>query len=149
PSSAVDDALRAQARRAVGARPRASRSPFGSSWRVPVSIAAVVIVSATLTVLVTREARHLPAADQVGAGKTAPPTAPSEEQTPAQPLKPQAGMMNNAPAKNAELPAVEQQTRKKSQASRADAANAPARPGTRDESARHNLEEPAQPFPAT
>jgi hypothetical protein len=63
PSAQVDDAIRAHARRAVGARPRSTASPFGASWRVPLSIAAVLVLSVTLTVMITRQDRHLPSAE--------------------------------------------------------------------------------------
>ena len=60
PSSALDDAIRAAARRAVQAGPR--RLPFGVRWRVPLSIAAVLVLSATLTVLVADRRDHVPSA---------------------------------------------------------------------------------------
>lgn len=62
PSAAVDDAIRAAARREVSARPRLAGSPFSASWRIPLSIAAVVLVSATLTVLLVDRDAHLPVA---------------------------------------------------------------------------------------
>ncbi|PWT75456.1 MAG: hypothetical protein C5B46_02580 [Proteobacteria bacterium] len=52
PSEHVDAAIHAAARRAVRARPTEAGSPFGGSWRVPLSIAAVVVISVTLTFLV-------------------------------------------------------------------------------------------------
>src|SRR5262245_53713114 len=86
PSARVDDAIRAHARRAVGARPRPASSPLGGSWRVPLSIAAVLVLSVTLTVMVTRRERHLPSADQPAAreapAERPPATAPAEPQPP-------------------------------------------------------------------
>ena len=77
PSVALDEAIRAAARREVKARPLTIGSGFKGSWRVPASIAAVVVVSVTAAMvvqhgpqsLVTREqpASGLPAA--VGAAK--------------------------------------------------------------------------------
>jgi hypothetical protein len=56
PPAALDDAIRAAARQAVRARPRPLGSgPFGGRWRVPLSVAAVVVVSATVTLLVVEE----------------------------------------------------------------------------------------------
>ncbi len=53
PPAALDDAIRAAARQAVRARPRRiTGSPFGGRWRVPLSVAAVLVVSATVTLLV-------------------------------------------------------------------------------------------------
>jgi hypothetical protein len=54
PPRALDEALRAAARREVGARPRTIGSGFGGSWRVPASIAAVVVVSVSAAVMVAR-----------------------------------------------------------------------------------------------
>jgi hypothetical protein len=82
PSAQVDDAIRAHARRAVGARPRSTTSPFGASWRMPLSIAAVLVLSVTLTVMVTRQDRHLPSAESPPMGDAlsqgAPARAPDE-----------------------------------------------------------------------
>jgi len=60
PSAAVDDAIRAAARRAVSAGPQASRTSFAVRWRVPLAVAAVLVVSASLTLLVSEEKQHLP-----------------------------------------------------------------------------------------
>jgi hypothetical protein len=53
PPLALDDAIRAAARREVGARPRTTGSGFGGSWRIPTSIAAVVVVSVTVAMMVS------------------------------------------------------------------------------------------------
>ena len=76
PPPHLDDAIRAAARREAGSRPRLAGSPFGSSWRIPLSIAAVVVVSATLTVMVGEQQRHVPEAKA-----PAPPVAPPVEQS--------------------------------------------------------------------
>jgi hypothetical protein len=61
PPAALDEAIRAAARRAVQARPRAfAGSPFGGRWRVPLSVAAVLVVSATVTLLVAERERRDP-----------------------------------------------------------------------------------------
>lgn len=91
PSAQVDDAIRAHARRAVGARPRSIASPFGASWRVPLSIAAVLVLSVTLTVMVTRQDRHVPTAespptrDALSQGTPARAPAESSQQPQSQP----------------------------------------------------------------
>ena len=54
PPAHLDAAILAAARQEVGARPRAFASPL-RRWHVPVSIAAVVIVSASLVILVREE----------------------------------------------------------------------------------------------
>ena len=60
PPATLDDAIRAAARRAVSARPQVSGSSFVARWRVPLSIAALVVVSASLTLLISEEKQHLP-----------------------------------------------------------------------------------------
>jgi len=60
PSAALDDAIRAAARRTVSAGPQASRSSFAVRWRVTFAVAAVLVVSASLTLLVSEEKQHLP-----------------------------------------------------------------------------------------
>jgi hypothetical protein len=72
PPAALDDAIRAAARREVGARPRSPGSPFGASWRVPLSIAAVVVVSATVTLMVAERGRHVPVAGEAASRVSAP-----------------------------------------------------------------------------
>jgi hypothetical protein len=65
PPAAMDDAIRAAARRAVGARPGMPRSP-ASRWRLPLSVAAVLMLSVSL-VTVMREEGHerLPSGDDL------------------------------------------------------------------------------------
>lgn len=94
PAPALDDAVRAAARRAVRAGPRPRHGPFAGRWRVPLSIAAVLVVSATLTLLVAERREHVPSAG-LDAAPAAPATAeapPAEEQKLAEP---------HAPAKDA------------------------------------------------
>jgi hypothetical protein len=66
PPVALDDAIRAAARRAVRARPRPAEASFTARWRVPVSIAALLVVSATLTLLLSERGEHLPNSDLRG-----------------------------------------------------------------------------------
>lgn len=56
PSPALDAAIRAAARREVGARPRPVGPFFSRSWRVPLSLAAVVVLSVSLVTLIREEA---------------------------------------------------------------------------------------------
>jgi hypothetical protein len=58
PPSRLDEAIRAAARRAVGARPRPARAPFSRRWGFPVAVAAVLVLSVTLVILVREEAPH-------------------------------------------------------------------------------------------
>lgn len=54
PPVALDAAILAAARRAVGARPRAARQAL-QRWALPVSVAAVVVLSVTITLQMQRE----------------------------------------------------------------------------------------------
>ena len=94
PPAHLDAAILAAARREVGARPRAFTSTL-RRWHVPVSIAAVVIVSVTLVILVREEQAErieevpVPAAatpaDQAAAPRTQPTPAEATRETAAQP----------------------------------------------------------------
>jgi hypothetical protein len=87
PPAALDDAMRAAARRAVHAGPRVGRGPFGGRWRVPLSIAAVLVVSATLTLLVAERREHVPNAGLDAAPAAPPAAAPSAAAPPAEDRK--------------------------------------------------------------
>lgn len=52
PDPALDDAILARARRAVGSRPRVVHSPFARHWMVPTSLAAVLVISVSAVLLV-------------------------------------------------------------------------------------------------
>lgn len=56
PPRALDDAIRAAARRAVSSRPQRVSSPFIRSWRVPLSIAAVMLLTVSLVMVMREEA---------------------------------------------------------------------------------------------
>jgi len=93
PAAAMDDAIRAAARKAVQSRPRpVGVSPFGGRWRVPLSVAALVVVSATVTLLVAERDRRGVGAlhDQAAPAPAAPApqaqmsTVPSDASAPAQ-----------------------------------------------------------------
>src|SRR3954452_4924322 len=75
-SVALDDAIRAQARRAVGSRPRPAGSPFSTNWRVPLSIAAVMILSVSLAVTTVLQDKHLPSADPIPERRRVPAAEP-------------------------------------------------------------------------
>ena len=59
PPAALDDAIRAAARREAGARPRPAGFTFAHSWRVPLSVAAVIVLSVSLVTLMREEAPDL------------------------------------------------------------------------------------------
>jgi len=70
PPIQLDETIRAAARRQMGARPGGSR--WGVSWHVPASIAAVVVVSVTLAVMVGRREAQPPVAREQRAAAPAP-----------------------------------------------------------------------------
>jgi hypothetical protein len=94
PPTRLDAAILAAARREAGARPRSVSSTL-RRWHVPVSVAAVVIVSVTLVILVREEQAErieevpVPAAatsaDQAAAPRTQPTPAEATRETAAQP----------------------------------------------------------------
>ena len=59
PPPALDDAIRAAARRAVGSRPQRMGSPFIHAWRVPLSIAAVMVLTVSLVTIMREEAPEI------------------------------------------------------------------------------------------
>jgi hypothetical protein len=58
PPASLDETILAASRRSVKARPKIAWSPFSSSWMLPVSVAAVVLVSATVALLMKDELRQ-------------------------------------------------------------------------------------------
>jgi hypothetical protein len=61
PPAALDAAILAAARRAVGARPRPAGFSFGGAWRTSLAIAAVIVLSMSLVTLMREEAPELAA----------------------------------------------------------------------------------------
>lgn len=59
PPAALDDTIRAAARRAVSSRPQRVSSPFVRSWRVPLSIAAVMLLTVSLVTVMREEAPEI------------------------------------------------------------------------------------------
>jgi hypothetical protein len=92
PPGRLDDAIRAAARRAVQAGPHPAGRSFVQRWRVPLAIAALLVVSASLTLMISERDAHLPTAAQAPAAAEAskqaapaagtiaqqPPSAPPE-----------------------------------------------------------------------
>lgn len=55
PPQSLDAAIQAAARRAVGARPQAAGASWLRAWRVPLSIAAVLVMSVSMVTLTVRQ----------------------------------------------------------------------------------------------
>lgn len=76
PPPALDDAIRAAARRGVSSKPRLAGSPFSRSWRVPMSIAAVLVLCVSLVMLMREEESEvagLPRAEVPATDVVSPP----------------------------------------------------------------------------
>ena len=84
PPPALDAAILAAARREVGARPRPAGFSFARAWRGPLSVAAVVVLSVSLVMLMREEAPDVvapPRADvPVAESKLKSPAAASENE---------------------------------------------------------------------
>ncbi|HEV8519374.1 MAG TPA: hypothetical protein VGQ54_12420 [Burkholderiales bacterium] len=129
PPQALDDAIRAAARRAVSSKPRSAVSPFSRSWGVPVSIAAVIVLSVSLVVVIRDEAPEMvkpPRADAPAMSaerrqepvasdrassvpEASPPPKPKQSNgirlnAPQQALRPDAGIRDNAAPPSATQP---------------------------------------------
>ena len=76
PRAEIDDAIRAAARKAVGARPR-SLGARVRRWGVPISIAAVVVVSVSLVTLMREEGADRPE-EGFGPGRVESKAKPAE-----------------------------------------------------------------------
>ncbi len=135
PPEALDAAILAASRRAVGAGPRRSRL---RRWALPVSIAAVVVLTMSIVVRIELErpdletATPVPVAPQVLEEK-APPRADKKEadaalaKRNAQPAaKPKSQALEAAPAPAPSAPAEVERARGEGQVMRAPAAPAPA-----------------------
>ena len=91
PPPELDERIRAAARRAVDTRPRSleqqasdeRRRSWASRWRVPLSVAATLVIAATLTVMVQEEERR--PRDDAGRGASPMIVAPREAEKPAPP----------------------------------------------------------------
>lgn len=99
PPAHLDAAILAAASREVGARPRALSSVL-RRWHVPVSIAAVVVVSVSLVILVREEG-----GERIGETRIPPITAPAEPSDAAPRLSASGTAMDRAAQPRVEAPA--------------------------------------------
>jgi hypothetical protein len=122
PPPELDERIRAAARRAAGTRPQslerqatdAQRRSWASRWRVPLSVAATLVIAATLTVMVQDEERR--PRDDSGRAVSPRIVAPREAEPPAPPAESarDAGVvreLRSAPAPAAPAPAAPAPTR--------------------------------------
>ncbi len=98
PPRALDERILAAAHRAVDARPAPLGRSFAQRWRVPVALAATVVLSATITLMVYESERSPLMQEELGPGKVlredraapaaAPPPRPAEKESGAREAKP-------------------------------------------------------------
>jgi hypothetical protein len=157
PPPELDERIRAAARRAVAAKPeslaaRGQRS-WAARWRVPLSLAATVVVAATVTLMVQEEERR---AFEDAPARAPAPAAPAVVETPAPSGTPEQAKPRDAPQRPpAVKPAVPGRAAPPpTEVQRAPAADAAAPPPPeleKLESRRQRREEPeaAGVFPAS
>ena len=97
PSQRVDDNIVAASRRVAGARPRYARAGFARRWSAPVALAATVVVTTTLTLMVFERQSDLDAITS-----SAPPAKRPAKVLPAEPQRADA----SAKSSRAELPSA-------------------------------------------
>jgi len=149
----VDAAILAAAHREAGARPRSLGSTL-RQWRVPLGVAAVIVLSVSVVTLMReeggedllRQAPPLPAAPPAerSAGPATQPV-PPEAGKPARPVAAAPGPPAPAAIKEAEAPAA---PAKVEDSARGDAASAMARGAASGPATGSAASPPAQPFPA-
>jgi len=69
PPRALDERILAAAHRAVDARPVPAGRSFAQRWRVPVGLAATIVLSATVTLMVYESEKAPPVPDELRPGK--------------------------------------------------------------------------------
>jgi len=156
PAAVIDAAIRAHARRAVGSRPRRRGSSFSANWRVPLSIAAVMVLSVSLTVLTVRQEKHWPSADQLPARQGVPAVEPqavapppaAASTPPRSHAKPRTEEKQDAPAVKDESSAATAPPAGRSAHLERDFAKPPAAPAKPDEQVAQARKKEAEPFPA-
>ena len=78
PPSAMDDAIRAAARRAVGARPQPINKSWIAPWTTPLAAAAMVVVTVSIGLLAMRERPELaPPLTEISEAQTAASDSPA------------------------------------------------------------------------
>ncbi|MCC7549355.1 MAG: hypothetical protein IT532_16500 [Burkholderiales bacterium] len=116
PPAQLDARVQAEARRAVGARPRLSAAPSPGRWRLPLAAAATVLIGTTLGLMLLERDAHVPEAARerpapaatAEPGAFQAPAAPGAFPAPAAPAAPRAASdaadRRPAPAPGEELP---------------------------------------------
>jgi hypothetical protein len=139
PPAALDEAIRAAARREVGSRPRSLRAAL-RTWRIPVSLAAVVVLSVSVVVLMKEEGalRLEERASHIQGMVVEAPPAPAASPAPLETPKKDAARLKREP-----VPTLESSTREEPEKR-----SAPA-PGTVQEQAATGLAKKVQPAPET
>ncbi len=82
PPQRVDDNILAASRRVAGAKPRSERSEFARRWGAPVALAATVVVTTTLALMVLERQSGLDTVTSAVPGADQPSKSPRVEQKP-------------------------------------------------------------------
>ena len=144
PPPELDERIRAAARRAVGARPQsleARQRSWAARWRVPLSLAASVVVAVTLTLMVQEEEHQVL---DVAPARAPAPSAPAIVETPAPSPAAEAAKRTDAEQPRAAKPAAPTRTTPAElpQAPAADAVASPPPQLEKLETRQQRLEEP-------
>lgn len=81
PSHEIDQKIRAAAREAIKKQPRVATSPFSSNWGVPVSLAAVLVLSISLITLLPDNQITMPTPEPVLKATPSTPSASEDHLT--------------------------------------------------------------------
>jgi len=139
PPAHLDASILAAARREVGARPRALSAAL-RRWHVPVSIAAVIVVSVSLVILVKEEG-----GDRLGDARTPLVSAPADKPTAELTQAPPAAAASATAEKQVEAPAPVEL-----RGSREDALRSVSKPAGTPPPAQERVAEPLRkPVPAS
>ena len=114
PRAEIDAAILARARREVSAHPRVAHSPFSRSWYVPLSLAAVLVVAVSLTLLVSQQLPDLSDANKrlsdqdhhsstVGSRKSLPSESKLQDAAPLFEMTPKREVIDSAKAPSDKL----------------------------------------------
>lgn len=110
PLAEIDAAILAASRRQVGARPYDLKRGFVARWRVPLSMAAVLVLGTSLSLLFYEDKTHEKVMSDLPAPAAAPAAAPeTQEQRPDGAGQPQADAQNGI-AESAQAPAEEKRS---------------------------------------
>ena len=142
PPQRVDDNILAASRRVAGAKPRSERSEFARRWGAPVALAATVVVTTTLALMVLERQSGVDTVTSAVPGADQPSKSPRVEQKPVarapatsvpqaaaqrdrEEQRPSERLGTGQPGSAADVPRTHEALRKREEAKPAPAAAAP------------------------